>query len=253
MLNSIQPRTLSFLVAFRRRSSSLFAAALAALVTFASAVPAARAADNQLSRKEKKDGWTLLFDGASTKGWRSFKKQSFPENGWSVKEGILELAANSKAGDIITDKTFWNFDLKWDWKIPAAANNGLKYFITEERSQAVGHEYQMIDDKGGHDSGPKHSTASFYDVLPPDPNKPLKEPGQWNHSRILVQGNHVEHWLNGKKVLEYELGSPEVLEAVQHSKFKSVPGFGTHIRGHILLTYHTDAVSYKNIKIRELP
>jgi hypothetical protein len=233
---------------FSWASRALGAAALTICLLGASA----HAADNQLSATEQKDGWKLLFDGASTKGWRSFKKDTFPKRGWSVKDGVLELEAGSKAGDIITDKTFWNFDLTWDWKIPPGANNGLKYFITEERKQAIGHEYQMIDDKGGEDPGVKHSTAAFYDVLPPDPNKPLKAPGEWNHSRVLVQGNHVEHWLNGAKVLEYELGSPEVLEAVQHSKFKSVPGFGTHIQGHILLTYHNDAVSYKNIKIREL-
>jgi len=213
---------------------------------------AALAADNELSPQEQKDGWKLLFDGKTTQGWRSFKKTTFPEKGWTVREGVLELEARSKAGDIITDQTFWDFDLTWDWKIPPHGNNGLKYMITEERNQAVGIEYQMIDDAEGDDPGAKHSTASFYDVLPPDPKKPLNPPGQWNHSRVLVKGNHVEHWLNGKKVIEFELGSPEVLGAVQHSKFKSVPGFGTHIRGHILLTYHNDAVSYKNIKIREL-
>jgi hypothetical protein len=220
---------------------------LAVLITFGSF-----AADNELTPQEQKEGWKLLFDGKTTKGWRSFKKSTFPEKGWSVKDGVLELEAGSKAGDIITDQAFWDFDLSWDWKIEPKGNNGVKYMITEDRSQAIGIEYQMLDDVDGHDYGAKHSTASFYDVLPPDPNKPLNPPGQWNHSRILVKGNHVEHWLNGKKAVEFELGSPEVMEGVQHSKFKSVPGFGTHIRGHILLTYHNDAASFKNIKIREL-
>lgn len=209
-------------------------------------------ADNQLTAQEKSEGWKLLFDGVRAKGWRSFKKQTFPDKGWSVKDGVLELERGSKAGDIITDEKFSEFDLTWDWKIPPGANNGLKYFILEERGQAIGHEYQMIDDEGGDDPGPKHSTASFYDVLPPDPKKPLNPPGQWNHSRVLVKGNHVEHWLNGKKVLEYELGSSEVLQAVQKSKFRSVKDFGTRVKGHILLTYHYDPVSYKNIKIRDL-
>jgi hypothetical protein len=208
------------------------------------------AAQNELTREEKEAGWKLLFDGKTTKGWRSFKKSTFPEKGWIVRDGELQLEAGSKAGDIVTEQTFSDFDLSWDWKIPPAANNGVKYFITEKRDGAIGHEYQMIDDKD--EKVGKHSTASFYEVLPPASELPPHPPGQWNHSRVLVRGNHVEHWLNGKKVLEYELGSPEVLAAVQKSKFKAVPGFGTKIRGHILLTYHNDPVSYRNIKIREL-
>lgn len=210
------------------------------------------AAHNELTPEEKKAGWKLLFDGKSTTGWRGFKKSSFPEKGWVVKEGELQLEAGSKAGDIVTEDTFSDFDLSWEWKIPRGANNGIKYFILEERGSAIGHEYQMIDDKEGHDTGAKHSTASFYDVLAPAEEKPLKDPGQWNHSRVLVQGNHVEHWLNGRKVLEYELGSEEVLKAVQASKFKSVAGFGEKQKGRILLTYHNDPVSYRNIKIRPL-
>lgn len=210
------------------------------------------AAHNELTPEEKKAGWKLLFDGKTTTGWRSFKKDSFPEKGWTVKDGELQLESGSKAGDILFDEKFSDFDLSWEWKIPKGANNGLKYFILEERGSAIGHEYQMIDDKDGHDSGPKHSTASFYDVLAPAADKPLKSPGEWNHSRVLVQGNHVEHWLNGKKVLEYELGSEAVLQAVQKSKFKSVDGFGKKQQGHILLTYHNDPVSYRNIKIRPL-
>jgi hypothetical protein len=214
----------------------------------------AHAADshNTLTPAEQRAGWKLLFDGKTTKGWRSFGKQNFPEKGWMVKDGELQLVAGSKAGDIITEEKFSDFDFTWDWKIPPGANNGIKYFILEERRQAVGHEYQMIDDKGGRDSGGKHSTASFYDVLAPTDLTASKPPGEWNHSRVLVQGNHVEHWLNGKKVLEYELGSEEVLKAVQKSKFKSVEGFGKKQNGHILLTYHNDPVSYRNIKIRPL-
>ena len=109
----------------------------------------------------------------------------------------------------------------------------------------------MIDETNQRMS-PKHRTASFYEVLPPSNDKPMKAPGEWNHSRVLVTGNHVEHWLNGKKVLEYELGSDEVLKAVQNSKFKSVEGFGKRQKGHILLTYHNDPVSFRNIKIRQL-
>ncbi len=210
------------------------------------------AADNELTPQEQKDGWKLLFDGKTMKGWHGYGKPAFPEKGWVVKDGVLELIRGSKAGDIVTDDLYSDFDLMWDWKIEKGGNNGVKYFIRDDLKQAIGHEYQMLDDKDGHDYGALHSTASYYDVLPPDPNKPLNPPGEWNSSRVLVKGNHVEHWLNGKKVLEYELGSPEVLAGVQKSKFKSVPGFGLKQKGHILLTYHNDAASFKNIKIRDL-
>jgi hypothetical protein len=209
------------------------------------------AAQNELTPEEKKAGWKLLFDGKSTSGWRGFKKASFPEKGWVVKDGELRLQAGSKAGDIVTEEKFSEFDLTWEWKVPAGANNGIKYFILEERGEAVGHEYQMIDETDKRMS-PKHRTASFYDVLAPSNDKPLRAPGEWNHSRVLVTGNHVEHWLNGKKVLEYELGREDVLKAVQNSKFKSVKGFGERQNGHILLTYHNDPVSFRNVKIRPL-
>lgn len=221
---------------------------LAILMT---AVVCTSAAHNELTPDEKKAGWKLLFDGKTTQGWRGFKKQSFPERGWTVKDGELRLEAGSKAGDIITEDKFSEFDLTWEWKLPEGANNGIKYFILEERGSAIGHEYQMIDAKAGDASNPTHKTASFYDVLAPS-EIPQKPPGEWNHSRVLVKGNHVEHWLNGKKVLEYELGSEEALAAVQKSKFKSVEGFGKRHNGHILLTYHNDPVSYRNIKIRPL-
>ncbi len=207
---------------------------------------------NELTASEKADGWRLLFDGKTTQGWRSFKKETFPEKGWRVVDGVLEKIANERGGDVITTGEFNDFDLQWEWRIPPRANNGIKYFITEERSSAVGHEYQMIDDAVPK-LPKKETTASFYDVLPPSEDKPLKPPGEWNHSRVLVQGNHVEHWLNGAKVLEYELGSDELKAAIAKSKFRTVKDFGTKIKGHILLTDHRDGAFFRNIKIRELP
>jgi hypothetical protein len=204
---------------------------------------------NTLTAEEQQAGWKLLFDGKTTEGWRGFRKQTPPEKGWVVEEGCLKKIARVRGGDIVSLEQFTDFELQWDWKIPAKANNGIKYFITESRTSAIGHEYQMIDDSGV--KVPKHRTASFYDVLPPG-NVNLKPMGEWNHSRILVRGNQVEHWLNGDKVLAYELGSPEVLAAVQNSKFKDVEGFGTKITGHILLTDHTDEAWFRNIKIRRL-
>jgi hypothetical protein len=213
--------------------------------------PLAGAEPNQLTPAEKEAGWRLLFDGQTTSGWRSFGKQTFPAKGWTVDNGWLKCLAKGRGGDIVTVDEFTDFELCWEWRLPPKANNGLKYFITEQRGAAIGHEYQMIDDttiKPG-----KGSTASFYDVLAPKLDKPLKPPGETNQSRIVVQGNHVEHWLNGAKVLQYELGSPEVLAAVARSKFKDVAGFGTKIKGRILLTDHGDEACFRNVKIRALP
>jgi hypothetical protein len=218
-------------------------------------LPAHSAGDpppNQLTPEEIKAGWKLLFDGQSLKGWRSYGKPSGPDHGWVVEDGNLNCVAQAKGGDIITVEQFTDFDLQWDWRIPPGANNGLKYMVTEKRPSAPGQEYQMIDDSIGAAKPEKLSTASFYDVLPPDPKKPLHPPGEWNHSRVLVKGNHVEHWLNGQKVLAYELGSPEIKAAVAASKFKNSPGFGDKITGPILLTEHNDAATFRAIKILEL-
>lgn len=206
-------------------------------------------APNELTPQEKGEGWTLLFDGKTTAGWRSFRKQGFPEQGWIVEDGRLKKVAKVQGGDIITTKTFNDFDLRFEWRIPPRANNGIKYFITEERTGPIGHEYQIIDDSLVKDG--KSSTASFYEVLAPSADKPLKPPGQWNESRVVVKVNHVEHWLNGAKVLEYELGSEEVKAGVAASKFKNVKGFGEKLKGHILLT-DKDEACFRNIKIREL-
>jgi hypothetical protein len=208
------------------------------------------AAPNELTSAEKAEGWQLLFDGKTTAGWRSFKKQTFPDKGWVVEQGTLKKVANVQGGDIITTNTFEQFDLRWEWKIPLKANNGIKYFITEERGGPIGHEYQMIDDSTV--NNPKQRTGSFYDVLPPNEHTALKPPGEWNQSRVLVQGDRVEHWLNGMKILEYELGGEKVKTAVAASKFKDVKGFGERLKGHILLTDHRDEATFRSIKIREL-
>ncbi len=175
-----------------------------------------------------------------------------PITAGAVTNGTLNCVAGATAGICITTEQFTDFDLQWDWRIPAKANNGIKYEVTEKRPSAPGYEYQMIDDTIDAAKPAKLSTASFYDVLAPDPNKPYHVPGEWNHSRVLVKGNHVEHWLNGAKVLEYELGSPEVKAAVAKSKFRKFPDFGDKITGRILLTEHHDAATFRNIKILEL-
>lgn len=205
---------------------------------------------NTLSQEEKEAGWRLLFDGKQISGWRSYGSDSFPASGWVIEDGTLHKQAGKRPGDIMTVDTYEDFELSWEWKLNARGNNGVKYFIIPERNATVGHEYQMIDDAAVKD--PYSSCASFYLVVKPSEDKPMRPMGQWNHSRILVRGNHVEHWLNGAKVLEYECGSPEIMSRIPETKFRRWDGFGKKVRGHILLTDHSDPCWYRNIKIREL-
>lgn len=195
--------------------------------------------------------WKPLFDGKTTAGWREYGKNGFPKAGWAVEEGCLKLSDGGRGANIVTEAEFGDFEFEWEWKLPPKANNGVKYFVTESRPSAPGHEYQMIDDALVRD--PRSKTATFYDVLPLQVQSPLKPPGEWNKSRILVRGHHVEHWLNDIKVLEYELGSPEVKAALQKSKFKNESGFGDKIKGRIMLTDHHDEAWFRNMRIRELP
>jgi hypothetical protein len=215
---------------------------------------------NTLTPEEQKAGWRLLFDGQTTKGWRGFKKADFPESRWMVQDGTIKLRPTGTGdshggGDIITADTFAEFDLQWEWRIAAGGNSGLKYFVTEERSGPIAHEYQIIDDARHPDAkiGPHRQAGAYYDVLPPSGDKPVRPAGEWNQSRVVVKGNQVEHWLNGQKVLAYELGSPDLKAAIAKSKFKNVDGFGTRISGHILLQDHGDDVAYRNIKILSPP
>lgn len=225
--------------------------ALLALLLAASLATAAEL--NTLTDAEQKAGWKLLFDGKSLDGWRTYKAGGTIGKGWVIEDGLLKKQAKISGGDIMTVQPVeGDFELSWEWRIAKNGNNGIKYFITEERKGTLGHEYQMLDDEGHPDGkiGPHRQTASFYDVLPPKADKPLKPVGEWNHSRVLVQGNHVEHWLNGAKVLEYELGSDAVKAAVAKSKFKNIADFGTKVRGHILLTDHNDECWFRNVKLR---
>ena len=209
---------------------------------------------NQLSATEKKDGWRLLFNGSDLTGWRTYAPKGRIGEGWQVRDGLLVKQSKVRGGDIMTVDTYNDFEFSWEWNLAKNGNNGVKYFILEERRKTIGHEYQILDDAGHPDGkkGKDRQLAGFYDVLPPADDKPFKGTGEWNHSRIVVRGNHVEHWLNGAKVLEYECGSDHVLRAVQDSKFKQVDGFGRKVRGHILLTDHQDECLFRNLKLREL-
>jgi hypothetical protein len=196
--------------------------------------------------------WRLLFDGRDTSAWRGYCQKEFPKGKWVVEDGCLHLLKNSSAGgELVTVETFDNFEFEWEWKLAPKANNGIKYFVTEARPDAPGHEYQMVDDTT--ETRPKHQTASFYDVLPTQVPTKVNPPGEWNQSRLVVQGRHVEHWLNGVKVLSYEIGSEELKAALAQSKFKQAAGFGDKIKGHILLTNHYGDTWYRNLRLRDLP
>ena len=225
---------------------------LALLLAVASLAGAAES--NQLAPAEKGAGWMLLFDGKSTQGWHAFQKKTFPAKGWIVEDGWLH-GLGQGGGDILSDGEYDQFELQWEWKLASGGNSGLKYFVLETRKTALGHEYQMLDDAlnpDGKVAAGKHVTASFYDVLKPTLSPPTRPMGEINQSRILVRGNHIEHWLNGSKVLEYDCGSPAVQAAVAESKFKNVPGFGERVTGHFLLQDHGSSVWFRNLKVRKL-
>ena len=228
--------------------------AILILCALIASLPLRAAELNELTAGEKAAGWKLLFNGRDLSGWRQYGKQTPPGAGWKIEDGNLRKLAKVRGGDIITTNKFNDYDFSWEWRISKAGNNGVKYLVTEARPNAPGPEYQMLDDIGHPDAkvGPKHQTASFYDILPPAADKPVRPAGEWNTSRIVVKGNHVEHWLNGAKVVELELGSDEVKKGIAASKFKNAAGFGEKIEGHIMLTDHGDEAWFRNMKIREL-
>lgn len=222
------------------------------LSTFLAGSPQA-SEPNQLTATEEREGWQLLFNGRDTRGWRGFGKASFPADGWEVSNGWLHHVPKGGGGDIITTRVFTDFELVLDWRIAPGGNSGLKYFIDEQRGAAIGHEYQLIDDSAHPDAahGPKRQTAALYDALAPK-QAPVRPAGEVNTSRIVVRGNQVEHWLNGVRVLEYTLGSPELAAAKAASKFKEEARWGTKFATPILLQDHSDEVWVQNVKIREL-
>ena len=194
--------------------------------------------------------WQPLLGSNTTNTWRTYGGKGFPQTGWVVEGDILHLKPGGIGGELVSVEAFDDFEFEWEWKLASKANNGIKYLVTEARPSAPGHEYQMVDDITM--PNPKYQTATFYDVLPVQVPTKVKPIGEWNQSRLIIQGNHIEHWLNGEKVLAYELGSEEVKAALAKSKFKDAPGFGDKIKGHLLLTNHKDETWYRNLRIREL-
>jgi hypothetical protein len=208
-----------------------------------------------LNKKEVEEGSTALFDGKTLKGWKAAQKDTLPDNTWSVENGELVFdPTKGHGGDIVTTRSFSDFDLSVDFKISEGGNSGIKYFLLPNTS--LGCEFQIIDDNKHADAklgvNGNRTTASLYDLIPAVADKPYKGAGEWNTARIVSKGQHVEHWLNGTKTLEYERGSDAFKKAISESKFKTIQGFATVTSSPILLQAHGDKVTYRNIKIKEL-
>jgi hypothetical protein len=221
---------------------------------------------NQLTDAEKEDGWKLLWDGKTTDGWRGGKLDKFPESGWTIKDGVLTVQASggeesAAGGDIVTNRQYTDFELKVDFKITEGANSGIKYYVDTDLNKgegsSIGLEYQILDDlrhpdaKLGAQEGSR-TMASLYDLIKANPDKPVNPIGEWNTAYIVSKGDHIEHWLNGMKVLEYDRFSPEFRQLVAESKYEKWPNFGELKKGNILLQDHGNRVSFKNIKIKPL-
>lgn len=215
-------------------------------------------AQNTLSPKEKEQGWTLLFDGESTEQWRSYDANAFPEQGWEISDGNLMVLSGEGGGDIITKKQYGDFILKLEWKVEKGGNSGIFYRVLEQPTQAIywsAPEMQILDNANHPDAQKgkdgNRKAGSLYDLIPAKPQN-AHPYGEWNSVKIVADGSRIEHWQNGKKVVEYELWTPEWYEMLRTSKFTDHPEFGDMHSGHIGLQDHGNNVAFRNIKIKEL-
>ena len=208
---------------------------------------------NDLTAADRAAGWRLLFDGRSLSGWRGFRSDAVPP-GWRVDGGTLRKDA--PVADIVSTDQFGDFELELEWTIGAAGNSGIFYRGTEEYDRIYwsAPEYQLLDDLSGEDNKTRLTCAGAAYALYPSPAGHLKPVGEWNRTRILARGPHVEHWLNGVKLVEYELWSPDWETKVAASKFGKWPRFGRAARGHIAMQGdHAGSLAFRNIRIRDLP
>jgi hypothetical protein len=233
---------------------------------------AATGMPNTLTAAERSAGWRLLFDGRTFAGWHGLGFPNVPAGLWVVEDGAIKHIANGKGPvqadgqpltgmDLVSDRGYQDFRLAWEWKISEAGNSGLKYNVSAELSSrmapphaAKGWEYQMIDDEKNEDNKLAiHRSGALYDMLPPNDRKRINPAGRWNRSTIVFRGNHGEHWLNGEKIVEFDLGSAEFDSAFAKSKYHGYPDwFPVRRRGQIVLQDHGDMVWFRDIKIREL-
>lgn len=204
---------------------------------------------NTLTDAEKAAGFKLLFDGKTADGWRGYKQKTLP-SGWKVIDGNLTRVGGG--GDIITDGEFESFELLVDWKVSPKGNSGIMYHVLEgpDTAYMTGPEYQVLDNDRHADGRNKLTRAASCYALYPATKEVCKPAGEWNHAKIVINKGHVEHWLNGEKVVEYDKGSEEWNKKVASSKFKNWDQFGKPTKGHICLQDHGDKVEYRNIKIR---
>lgn len=217
--------------------------AILALLLVASSTPA-------------KAGWTVLFDGRSTGAWRGYNSRSFPSGCWTVADGTLKTVPSpGKACDIITRRKYRDFELALEWKVGPGGNSGILYRAAELPPPApIWHsapELQILDDSAHPKATPQTLTGSLYDLVAPK-DKVVRPLGEWNEVRVVARGNHVEHWLNGRKVLEYEIGSDEFKARIAASKFKDLKGFAVEKEGHIGLQHHGEEAWFRNIRVRAL-
>jgi len=230
---------------------------------YAPVIPQVSFLENTLTDREKSEGWKLLFDGKTSAGWMNAKTKTFPTSGWEIKDGILVMNPETKkqggGGDIVTVDKYRNFELIIDFKYTKGANGGIKYFIDTEANKgalaSIGCEYQILDDRNHPDAkagiNGNRTLAGLYDLITPK-NKRDNGADAWNRATIIVNGNKIQHWLNGQMTVEYERGNQAWKDLVATSKFKTSPGFGEVQEGRILLQDHGDLVMYKNFKIREI-
>jgi len=209
----------------------------------------------------QKGEWVILFDGSSTDKLRGYAMDSFPGKAWKVEDGALVTLTGVDNIDIVTKDEYKNFELVFEWKTSVAGNSGVFFHVKENLAHESGNgnspnwldnfEMQILDDINFNDKAPIRSAGSLYDLIIPA-NKTLKPIGEYNLAKLVVNGNHVEHWLNGKKIVQYEMGSDEMKNLLAKSKFKDNPGYGTSPNGLIMFQHHGQQVWFKNIKIKTL-
>jgi hypothetical protein len=210
---------------------------------------------NSLSAEERAAGWKLLFDGKTMEGWREYRKTGLSPK-WHVADGAMtfEDSGRKEGLGIVSAEQYDNFELILEWKIEKGTNSGLMYRVSESEAKpyATGPEYQILDDAAYPKELSKRQCGSCYDMYTPA-MQAAKPPGQWNRTRLVVNGNHVEHWLNGDKIVEYDFHSTDWNDRRKSSKWKDYPKYGSEPKGYICLQEHGSTVSFRSIKIRPLP